>query len=830
MRQQNSRPRRVVSRSVAERLALTAKDLKFGARLLFRNPGVSAIAVTALAIGIGWTTAMFSVVNGTILRGLPFEESHELLNILTYKPEDGATLPVSPQDFADWRERQSTFEGMAVWQKDVAFLRTDEGRVERLDAGYISSNLFDVLGVKPFLGRAFEETDELPGSEGVVMLAHGLWQNRFQRDPAIVGRQLRINRKNMSVIGVMPEGFAFPIREQLWIPVNTVQLGPRDGLGRYFVLGRLADGVSEAEAQAELSSIARALAHEYAETNRGFDVKVGPYIDEVIGERIVSLVYMMLAAVFGVLLVACANVAILQLTRATLRTREVAARLALGASRERVILQLLAEALVLSIAGGLLGLFIAQYRIERFNEALQSAPMVPFWLSVSLDGLSLLVVLGLIAFSSLMSGALPAFHASRTPLAEILKSESGASIGPGLRRFSKWLVIAELGLSCGLLVGAGLMIRTIVELEKMNFLFATEDVLTMRVTLDYAEYPLPESRVAFVSEVVTRLKTKPGVEAVALTASLPGMGSGGASVILEGRDEAQKERGTDVRFSEVSPDFFYAFGVRLLAGRPFRESDDRSSAKVAIVNQSFVERYMPGENPLGKRLRLFGLGPEIDNWTIVGVSPDLAMNRRRPGTGFVDEDSAGLYVPLYQNPTPYMRVVVRTSRPPMTLLQMVRTEIENIAPGQPVYELNELDRAIEDQNVYYWLISEGFSLLGVSALFLASIGLYGIMSSSVNRRRREIGVRVAMGAEPKNVLRMILHQGFAQLSVGILLGLALAVTCAGTLEVTLFEVKPWDPVVFSSVVFVLLAAGAVACFVPARRATRVDPVAVLRDE
>jgi predicted permease len=815
---------------LTERLSLAAKDLKFAARLLFRNPGVSAIAITALAIGIGWTTAMFSVVNGTILRGLPFEESHELLNVVTYKPDDGVTLPVSAQDFADWRERQSSFEGMAVWQKDVAFLRTDDGRMERLDAGYISSNLFDLLRVKPFLGRPFEKEDELPGSEPVVMLAHGLWENRFQANPAIVGRQLRINGRTMGVIGVMPPGFAFPIREQLWIPVNTIQLPPRDGLGRYFVLGRLADGVSEEKAQAELSSIAQGLAREYPETNRGFDVKVGPYINEVIGERIVRLVYMMLAAVFGVLLVACANVAILQLTRATLRTREVAARLALGASRERVIAQLLAEAVVLSTAGALVGLFIAQYRIERFNEALQSAPMVPFWLDVRIDGSSLLVVLGLIVISSLASGTLPAVHASRTPLAEILKSESGASIGPGLRRLSKWLVIVELGLSCGLLVGAGLMIRTIVELEKMSFLFATRDVLTMRVTLDYSEFPDPESRATFVSEVVSRLKAKPGVEAVALTSYLPGMGSGGASFILEGREESQKERGTEARFSEISPEFFDTFGVRLLAGRPFRQSDDLKSARVTIVNRSFVDRYLLGENPLGKRLRLFGLGPEIENWTIVGVAPDMAMNRRRPGTGFVDEDSAGFYVPLSQSPTPYMRIAVRANRPPLTLPQMVRTEVESIAPGQPLYEINELDRAIADQNVYYFLISEGFSLLGVSALFLASIGLYGIMSSSVNRRRREIGVRVAMGAEPKNVLRMILHQGFTQLSVGIVLGLVLAVTCAGTLEVTLFEVKPWDPFVFATVVLVLLSAGAVACFVPARRATRVDPVAVLRDE
>jgi predicted permease len=307
------------------------------------------------------------------------------------------------------------------------------------------------------------------------------------------------------------------------------------------------------------------------------------------------------------------------------------------------------------------------------------------------------------------------------------------------------------------------------------------------------------------------------------------MGSGGASFILEGETESPEDLGTDTRFSAVSPDFFETFGVRLLEGRPFRSNDDERSTRVAIVNQSFVERYMPGENPLGRRLRLLGPGP-IESWTIVGVAPDLAMNRRRPGTGFVDEDSAGLYVPLAQSPSASMGLAVRTRQPPMSLPEMVRNEIEAIAPGQPVYEINPLDRAIADQNVYYWLISEGFSLLALAALFLASIGLYGIMASSVNRRRREIGVRMAMGAQPKNVLAMIFKQGLAQLSLGIILGLAVAVAFAGMLEVTLFEVEPWDPFVFGAIVVVLLLSGAAACFVPARRATRVDPVKVLREE
>jgi predicted permease len=815
-------------------LSLLAKDLRFAIRMLIRSPGVSAIAIAALAIGIGLTTSMFSIVNGTIFRGLPFDEPDEILSILSYKPEDGATGLVSVHDFADWRERQSSFEGLAAWTKAPAFLRTPDGKAERYDAGFVSSDLFDLLRVEPHLGRGFERDDELPGSEPVVILAYGLWQNRYQADPSIIGRRLMLDGTPRTVVGVMPPGFAFPIRESLWVPVNTLQLEPkREGSGRrYFVLGRLAPGVSEREAQAELSSIARRLALEYPETNRDLDVMVGPYINEVIGEKIVNLTYMMLAAVFGVLLVASANVAILQLTRAILRTKEVAARLALGAGRTRVVIQSLAEAAVLSAAGALGGLLIAHFRIKEFNEALQSAPMIPFWLDVKLDGASLLVVLGLTILSSLMSGSLPALNASRTDLAEVLKSESGGSLGPRLRGFSRGLVIVELALSCGILVGAGLMIKTVVELDKMSFAFATRDVLTLRVNLERTEYPDRESVIGFCSEIVTRLRGKPGVEAVALTTYLPGMGSGSASFIIEGKTEAQKDHGIETRFSAVSPDFFDTFAVRLLDGRPFRPSDDQNAARVAIVNQSWVERYLPDENPLGKRLRQSGLGSKAppESWTIVGVSPDLAMNRRRPGTGFVEEDSAGLYVPMAQSPSGWMGIAIRTGRPPMSLAEVVRAEIEAVAPGQPAFEFNSLDRAIADQNVYYWLISDGFSLLGLAALFLASIGLYGIMSSSVNRRRQEIGVRVAMGAEPRNVLGLILKQGMIQLCLGIALGLCLAVGFAGMLEVTLFQVQPWDPFVFVSIVLALLVAGTAACIIPARRATRVDPVAVLRQE
>ncbi len=813
-------------------LSLASKDLRFAARLLVRSPGVSAIAVTALAIGIGLTTSMFSVLDGTILRGLPFDESHELLNVLSYKPADGATHLVTVYDYADWRDRQSSFEGLALWTKGVAVLRASDGKAELFDAGFVSSNLFDLLGVRSQLGRSFERDDELPGSEPVVVLAHGLWQNRFEADPSIIGRRLTLDGITRSVVGVMPQGFAFPVREQLWIPVNTLQLDARrDRWDRYYVLGRLAEGVSETEAQAELSSIAGRLALEYPQTNRGLDVMIGPYINQVIGERIVDLVYMMLAAVFGVLLVASTNVAILQLTRATLRTKEVAARLALGASRTRVMTQALAEAFVLSTAGGLCGLAVAQFRIKAFNEALQSAPLVPFWIDVNLDGSALVVVLGLTIFSSLLSGSLPAVQASRTELAEVLKSESGASIGPNLRRFSSGLVIVELALSCGLLVGAGLMIRTIVELEKMNFAFATEDVLKMRLTLELTEFRDFDSQIAFCSEIITRLEAKPGVEAAALAVYLPGMGSGEASFVLEGTTEIQKAQATDIRFSAVSPEFFDTFGVRLLDGRPFRKNDDQNAPRVAIVNRSFVERYMPGQDPLGQWLWLYRFGlPSAERWMIVGLAPDLAMNRRRPGTGFVDEDPAGVYVPLAQSPSPSMGIVVRTQRPPMSLPQMVRAEVEALAPGLAVYDINRLDRAIEDQNVYYGLIREGFSILGLSALFLASIGLYGIMASSVNRRRREIGVRVAMGAQPKNVLGMIMKQGLFQLGLGIMLGLTLAVAFAGMLEVTLFEVDPWDPLVFATIVLVLFLAGTAACIIPARRATRVDPVAVLREE
>jgi putative ABC transport system permease protein len=807
------------------------EDLRLAVRSLTKSPGLSALAVLTLGIGIGLVTAMFSVVNGAILRGLPFEDPGELMQVESFRPSTGARYLVTLHDLADWRERQTTFEGLTVWMVRQFTLGVGELRAERVNGAVVGHELFDLLRVPPLMGRGFERGDELSGSEKVVILSHALWANRFESDPAIVGRVMRVDGESRTVVGVMPAGFAFPVREDLWVPVDTVELPPvRGDGGRFFGFGRLRHGVTATEAAAELDAIARQLGETYPETNRGLEVVVGPYIDEMIGESLIRLTFAMLAAVFGVLLIACANVANLLLARAALRTREIAVHLALGAGRRRILRRLLAESFVLSCAGGMVGLLIARTRIDQFNLALQSAPTVPFWLQVSLDPEALLFVSVLTLAAGLLSGCLPAYQTSTTSLSEVLKAESRAASSVRMGRLARTLVVTEIALSCGLLVAAGLMIRTVVSVGRTDVGFATADVLTARVGLVPQDYPDADTQRRFYTELARRLRAEPGVASVALTSYFPGLGAGGYRFALEGVSYEDGESFPVARGAVIDPELFETLGARIVEGRNFLPSDEGTSTPVVIVNRSFAERYYPGASPVGRRLRFVPEGPESPWWTIVGVAPDLAMNRRRPGIGILEEDGAGLYLPFAQRPQGSMGIAIRSSRPPASLGAAVRKALSDLGPGEPLYDLKTLARAIEEQNVYYGVIAEAFSIFGASALVLACIGLYGVMAFSVNRRQREIGVRLAMGARGADVLRMVLRQGMIQLALGVVLGLVLSFLLTGTMGIMLFGVEPFDPVVFAGVVATLIATGCLATALPAIRASAVDPVVALRDE
>jgi putative ABC transport system permease protein len=807
------------------------EDLRLAVRLLRKSPGLSALAVVTLGIGIGLVTAMYSVVDGAILRGLPFDAPEELMQVESYRPATGARYLVTLHDLADWRERQTTFEGLTVWMVRQFTLGAGEGRAERTNGALVGYDLFDLLRVPPLLGRSFERGDELSGGEKVVILSHALWVNRFDSDPGILGRVLRIDGESRTVVGVLPPGFAFPVREDLWIPVDTVEPPPvRGDGGRFFAFGRLRHGVSETEAQAELDGIARQLGETYPETNRGLGVAVGPYIDELIGESLIHLTFAMLAAVFGVLLIACANVANLLLARAALRTREIAVHLALGAGRRRILRRLLAESFVLSCAGALVGLVIAKTRIDQFNLSLQSAPTVPFWLHVRLDPSALVFVSVVTLAASLLSGCLPAYQTSTLPLAEVLKAESRAASSVRMGRLARTLVVSEIALSCGLLVAAGLMIKTVVSVGRTDLAVATEDVLTARVGLLERDFPDADSQRRFFTELARRLRSEPGVVSVALTSYFPGLGAGGYRFALDGVSYEAGDSFPMARGAVIDPELFPALGVRILEGRNFLPSDEGSSTPVAIVNRSFAERYYPGASPVGRRLRFAAAGDDSSWRTIVGVAPDLAMNRRRPGIGILEEDGAGFYLPFAQRPQGSMGIAIRSSRSPASLGPVLRKTLSDLGPDEPLYDVKVLARAIEEQNVYYGVIAEAFSIFGMSALVLACIGLYGVMSFSVNRRQREIGVRLAMGARGGDVLRMVLRQGMLQLGVGVFLGLVLSFLLTGTMGIMLFGVEPFDPFVLAGVVATLVVTGCLATALPAIRASMVDPVTALRDE
>jgi putative ABC transport system permease protein len=703
-----------------------------------------------------------------------------------------------------------------------------DGNPERYDAGVVTTNLFGLLRVQPAMGRSFTETDVEPGAAPVVIIGHTLWRNRFASDPDIVGRTIRANGRPTTVIGVMPDGFGFPVQESLWLPLWADPLPYVRGSGpNYWGFGRLADGVSESQALAELEGIARRLASQYRASNEGVRPLVAPFVEDLLGEEIVGLGFTMLAAVFGVLLVACANVANLLLARAARRVKETAVRTALGASRARVISLLLVEALVLATAGAVLGLGVAHVAVDWFNAAIRGSPHTPFWLAVELDGTVLLFVLGITVVAALVAGGVPALQASGTDVHEVLKDDSRGSTSLHMGKFTKSLVVAEIALSCGLLVGAGLMIKTVANLREMDYGFATEDIFTARVALSANDYAAAGDVRTFYDELLRRMTNTAGVEAIALASSFPGMGAPGTRFALEGEAYESVRDYPIARFARVTPGFLAVLGVEPRQGRDFSVLDDANTMPVVIVNESFARKFAPGGDVVGRRLQM--ASGERPWRTIVGVVPDLVMNGRGRG-GMLDDDAAGVYLPFNQSPARDMGIAMRTSGPPLALTAALRQELNALGPDQPLYGVDILADAIESQNVFYRIVGSAFTTFGLAALLLAAVGLYGVISFSVSRRVHEMGLRMALGAQGRHVLVLILRQGVAQLSLGIAIGLMLAAVLSRLMELSLYDVAPWDPVVFTSVVLTLGITGIVACFVPAQRATRVDPIVALRAE
>jgi putative ABC transport system permease protein len=803
-------------------------DIRVGFRQMRRNPGVTATAVLALALGIGLTTTVFSMVYGVLLRGLPFDASEEIVHIDRTDLARGVeSMAVSIHDFHDWRERQHSFGAIAAFYYGTVNVSGAE-RPDRFSGAFVTPNTFDLLRVKPLIGRTLRPGDDLPGAEPVIVLGYNVWRDRFAANPDIIGTSLRANGEAVIVIGVMPEHFEFPYVQQMWLPLRLDPLAIPRGKGQQVeVFGRLREGVSLDRANTEMNEIARALATEHPATNEGIGVVVQTFIASIAGEGIIFL-YTMLGAVVLVLLVACANVANLLLGRAAARSREVAVRTALGASRGRVIAQFLSETLVLAAFGAGFGIAIAFLGVRLLNDAMHSFDGLPFFIDVQLDGAALLFVLGATLVTTLAAGILPALQAARADAGEVMKDAGRGSSSFRLGRTSRAVVVVEMALSCGLLVAAGLMIRSITNLSNADYIFSTDDVFTARVGLPESTYVDAASQVRFYDELHTRLSALPGVTAASLGSGIPVA----VSVAQLRRDAVAVEGRTYARDSDyqltgalvAAPGYFEALGVAPRRGREFSVSDRAETLPVAIVNESFARRYFADADPIGKRIRM-GKANSTEPWrTIVGVVPDLYLN------GADDKDPDGIYVPIAQSPQRFMSIVLRTGTDPLGITGAVRDVVADIDADLPIYFVNSLAAQIDKETWFYRLFGAIFMIAGFVALCLASIGLYGVMAFSVKRRTRELGIRIAVGANMRQVLQLIVGQGLRQIGLGLAFGLALAAILSQLLAGLLFEVDPQDPLVFAGVMLTLTMTGIAACVLPALRAARVDPIVALRAE
>jgi len=801
------------------------RDVRYGLRSLLKAPGLTAVAVLALTLGIGLTTTMFSIVYGALLKGLPYPDGARIVNINRSNSARGINQSgVSILDYSDYKAQQRSFSELAAVTSGTIFVSGDE-KAERFDGSWITANALSMLGVKPILGRHFRAGEDTPQGEKVAILSYSMWHDRYASDANVIGRVIRVNGVPTTVVGVMPERFDFPQNDKIWLPLQTdPNATNRQNSPQLQVLGKLKADASLDQANVELATIAKRLAAAYPEADEGFVTNARGFIDSYIGPQPRQLLYTMLGAVFFVLLIACANVANLLLDRAAHRTKEVGVRVALGASRGAVVRQFLAESLVLSLSATVLGIVVAKFGVDAFNRAI-TVTQVPFFIDIRLHPMVLLFTIGVAALTTLAAGAIPAYQSSRADINEILKDETRGSSSFRIGRISKGLVMFEIALSCGLLVAAGLMVKSVALLRNLDPGFTTKDVFTARVGFP-AAYTDTIAQWRFFDEALQKVSAIPGVVSASVSSGLPAtrQGFGGNSFGVEGQSYLKDKDYPNARWISATPDFFNTLKSPVLDGRAFTISDRPGELPVAIVNREFVSKFFKNQSPIGKRIRLGNSGSKQPWLTIVGVVGNMfSGDNEHPIV-------PAIYQPFAQSRVNFAWISARTSGPPMTITASVRQAVASVNQDIPLYWVDSYDHQIAQQVWFVRVFGTMFMIFGFVALFLASVGLYAVMSFSVSRRIREVGIRMALGARAADVVRMIFRQGLVQLVVGMALGLLFATGMGQLLKAILFQVEPRDPSIFLGVAAVLTLVGLIACLVPARRATRVDPLVALRSE
>jgi putative ABC transport system permease protein len=799
-------------------------------RLLRKNPGFTLLAILILGFGIGANTAIFSVVDSVLLRPLAYRDSNRLVMLWQSVPNRGLLqIPVSQADFADYRARANSFEQMAaVYLDKEEYAVTGAGTPEQVRGMAVSTNLFALLGVAPSLGRGFLPNEGQPGNQRTVIVSHGFWQRHFGGDPSALGRDLMLDGNACKIIGIMPRGFTFPpplsfgvgsvpSGRDLWVPV-VLDTANRDyhPLG---VVGRLRSGVSMEQARAEVTAIAAGLANEYAQTNNGLGASLSPMLEQVVhGARPALL--LLLAGVGCVMLIACVNIANLLLARSIVRRKELAVRAALGANRRELIKQLLSENMILGLLGGCAGVLLALWGIDVFRPLADIG--IPRLAEVHVDWRMFVFGVSLSLLTGLLTGLLPALTASRLDLNEALKEAGRSLAGSRHNRIRGTLAVAEIGLAIVLLVAAGLLIRSFDRLLRVDPGFQSANLLTLQLRLPQSRYRDP-GIAEFETQLLDRIGKLPGVVSAAAVNSLPITGFQGTTLFrIEGQPAPQSISQSPMGGQRViSSAYFRTMGIPLRSGREFTEYDNARSAPVAIVSQSIVDRFFSGENPAGKRIQLDNAqGPWL---TIVGVVGDVHSS------GLLAGPAPEFYVPYTQDAWSVMAVVIRTRSHPEALVSAVRDQVWSIDHDLPVAHI-----ATMESNLAESLAGRRFQLIVLGAfacvaLILALVGIYGVISYSVIHRAHEIAIRMALGARTGEVLRSVLLQGFTLACAGIGAGLIAALAVTRWMAGLLFQIRPADPLTLAAVSAAVLVTALLACYLPARRATRIDPVEALRE-
>ena len=806
-------------------------DLTYAIRSLLKHPGFAAIAVITLALGIGANTAMFSVINGVLLRPLPYQEPERLVTIWEESPERGLLqMPVSIANLRDWVEQSQSFDHISAYTFSDLNL-TGTGEPVQLAGLRVSANLFSLVGATPMLGRSFLPEDDKEGAPRVVVLSQATWKNRFGSDPKIIGQSVTINNQPHSVVGVMPTNFQFPVgfgymgkvlNEPIDIYVPIAVPGEEAARGHYsfFAIGRLKPGVTINQAQAEMTNIESRLEQQYPDTNTGIGVRLVSTQEQTVKEIRPALL-VLLGAVAFLLLIACANIANLLLARSAARQKEFAIRAALGASRFRVLRLLLTESLLLSLAGGALGLLLAVWgtaalmalapdNVPRLNEVGVDARVFGFTLVVSL-------------LTGIIFGLVPAIQASKPDLNEALKEGSRVSMGSGSgKRTRSVLVAVEVALSLVLLIGAGLMIKSFIRLQQTNLGFNTDNLLALDLALSEARYPEEHQQVSFFQKTLEQVEALPGIQSAAVTTGLPlTVNLSGSDFRVEGHPEPKSGEEMIINTRSVSPGYFSTLRISLLKGRDFSDRDNGDAPAVAIINQDLSRTYFPGEDPIGKRITF----SDGESWmSIVGVIGDV----KQVSLGSIAKPE--VYFPYPQAASTEMSLVVRTTNDPLSQAAAVKGQIRVIDKDLPISDAQTMEQLLAESVSGPRFNMLLLTLFAVVALVLALVGIYGVMSYSVTQRTHEIGIRVAVGAQSRDVLRMVIGQGMFMTMIGVVCGLVGAFALTRLMTSMLFGVEPSDPMTFATIAVLVIAVALLACYIPGRQATKVDPLVALRYE